>query len=160
VLQRERECVRVCVYVCVWERERKRERQTHKAVDQNWLPKGDVKVHSSKPWIMMKNVTHLSFLRLWSTTWGQYILTLVFRLWKNYSISTSEQFDVKVEYEVVQQQAWECSVTGSDKGDFPLQNREYADLFNSRSFCTHYRKECNIHTVVYCDVMSYLEVLC
>lgn len=59
---------------------------------------------------------------------------------KNYSISTLEQSGVEVEYDVVQQQSWQYSVTGSDKGHFLLPNCGYADLFNSRSFCTYYRK--------------------
>jgi len=66
---------------------------------------------------------------------------LAFRLWKNYSISPLEQSGVEVEYDVVQQQAWQCSVTGNGKREFRLPDRGYADLFINRSFCTYYRKE-------------------
>ena len=64
---------------------------------------------------------------------GSIFWHLAFRLWKNCSISTSEQSGLEIEYDVVQQQSWQCSVTGSDKGNFLLLNHGYADLFNNRS---------------------------
>jgi len=91
---------------------------------------------------MMMNVTHLSFLRFWSTTWGQYILTFgikVMKKWFYFTFRTIRCWS----------RIW-CSSTAGltvlsyrqwQEWFFRLSDRGYTDLFNSRSFCTYYRKE-------------------
>jgi hypothetical protein len=62
----------------------------------------------------MMNVTHLSLLRFWSTSRGQYILTFNIQI-------TPEHTGNDVECDGIQQKAIQSSVLGRSNGACPFQ---------------------------------------